>query len=166
MKKRLFANIIIYTLIILYFIWDKVFVNISNFVFKYTPFKIFSDKIHDMLINKNRYIVLFVFLFHFVIMQLFAVLSGNSFLSGYFVMGIVYYIFKGLLAIPTFRFFKVEKERLTSFFLIKIIYNLLLWIESTTPYQKTSLLIKKVKSFVSLKYSNVINNIKSVIFKK
>ncbi len=122
-------------------VWDAV----SDWVFSYTPLLVFSDRVHRILVDRSKWLVLVVYLVHFVTMQSFAVLSGKMFLTGNIVAGVLFYIGKGLLAIPTIRFFVMEKPRLVTFWPIRIGYSVVVFIKNSKPYQLIATRAKAIK---------------------
>ena len=134
--------------LLVYMAFETVWETVSDWVFSYTPLLLFSERIHLWLIGQSRWLVLAVYLIHFAAMQSFAVISGKMFIAGNVVSGVVFYVGKGVLAIPTVRFFTMEKSRLLTFSPIRWVYSLVVFIKSSEPYQFIARLAATIKQAI------------------
>ncbi|HBR96087.1 MAG TPA: hypothetical protein DD979_01750 [Gammaproteobacteria bacterium] len=144
---------LIWLALLIYMIFESVWESVSDWVFSYTPLLIFSDRIHQFLIGRSRWLVLLVYLIHFVSMQTFALISAHMFLAGNLVMGVVFYAGKGILAIPAIRFFTMEKASLLTFWPIRLAYSAVVYVKNTRPYQVISGHVATLKSQLAARVS-------------
>ncbi|MEE9492311.1 MAG: hypothetical protein V3W04_02880 [Gammaproteobacteria bacterium] len=152
---RKIYNLIIYAAVVAYTILETFWEYVSDVLFTYTPLRLFSIKIHDTLENKSEYLILAVFILHFVAMEAAAIMSGKAFLSGNIMLGLLMYLVKGILAVPVFRFFTVEKEHLLKFKFIRVSYELVTWIKSSEYFIKVTAMFKKLKAQLLVKVRKI-----------
>ena len=150
MLRKLY-DLLIYTAVLVYTVLETFWEYVSDVLFTYTPLRLFSIKIHAALENKSEYLILTVFMLHFVAMEAAAISSGRAFLSGHILLGFSLYLLKGAIAVPVFRFFSVEKEHLLKFNFIRVIYDFVRWIKSSHYFIKVTGMFKKAKARVLVK---------------
>ena len=124
---NIFLTILVFTYIIFEeLIWDRLAKPIFSYISNLELFKDLEPKILAL----NSYLILFIFLIPFIIVELLGIYAGILFVSGNIVLGIVLYISKIPIAVVIFWFFNVAKDRLLQFKWLNFIYkNLILVIE-------------------------------------
>ena len=134
-----------WVIVVIYMTFETLWSVVSDWVFTYTPLRVFSERIHQFLEGRSKWLVLLMYLTHFVTMQGMALLSANMFLQGNVLLGVTFYVGKGLVTIPTVRFFMQEKDRLLIFWPIRMGYLLVVFIKSSTPYRRIAAWVATVK---------------------
>ena len=124
---NIFLTILVFTYIIFEeLIWDRLAKPIFSYI---SNLELFRD-LEPKILALNSYLILFIFLIPFIIVELLGVYAGILFVSGNIVLGIVLYISKIPIAVVIFWFFNVAKDRLLQFRWLNFIYkNLILVIE-------------------------------------
>ena len=124
---NIFLTILVFTYIIFEeLIWDRLAKPIFSYI---SNLELFRD-LEPKILALNSYLILFIFLIPFIIVELLGVYAGILFVSGNIVLGIVLYISKIPIAVLIFWFFNVAKDRLLQFRWLNFIYkNLFLVIE-------------------------------------
>jgi len=132
-------------------IWDRLAKPIFSYISKLELFKDLEPKILAL----NSYLILFIFLIPFIIVELLGAYAGILFISGHIFLGIFLYLAKIPIAVVIFWFFNVAKEKLLAF----------RWLNFT--YTKLVLIIDKIKhSKIYLKIQEKAHNIKEEIKKR
>lgn len=144
--------------VVVYMAFETLWSVVSDWVFTYTPLQVFSEQIHKRLDGRSEWLVLLVYLTHFALMQAMALSSGKMFLQGNLWLGVVFYICKGLIAIPTVRFFVQEKDKLLTFWPIRVGYLLVVFIKSSTPYIHVARWAIVLKERIKLMAAQVFSN--------
>lgn len=150
-----------WVIVLVYMTFETLWSVVSDWVFTYTPLQVFSERIHQHLVGRSVWLVLLVYLAHFALMQVMAFLSGKMFLQGNIWFGGMFYICKGLVTIPTVRFFMQEKDKLLTFWLIRIGYLLVVFIKSSGPYHRVVIWATALKERIkrlSAKFTSNSNN--------
>lgn len=127
-----------WVIVVFYMAFETLWSIVSDWVFAYTPLQLFSERIHQHLAGRSEWLVLLVYLTHFALMQGMAFSSGKMFLQGNIEFGVIFYICKGLITIPTVRFFMQEKDKLLTFWPIRMGYLLVVYIKSSKPYHRVA----------------------------
>lgn len=147
---NIFTKSIIYILIIVFIVLEEViWKNILKYI--YEPFSIYNPvlkltrKIHNI---KSRYLILLIFIFPFVLEEVFGLLSLYMLGLGYIKFGILIYILKILFMLPAAVIFKISKEKLLTFFFINKIYQLIIFLKSLKIYLDIKNEIKKYKIII------------------
>jgi len=89
----------------------------------------------------NPWILLSIFLLPFVLMEVMAVLAGKMFLTGHFYLGLFFYSLKAAATVPVVTIFSLGKEKLLQFKIIKLGYNMILWLIETKVYQNVATIL-------------------------
>ena len=106
---NIFLTILVFTYIIFEeLIWDRLAKPIFSYI---SNLELFRD-LEPKILALNSYLILFIFLIPFIIVELLGVYAGILFVSGNIVLGIVLYISKIPIAVVIFWFFNVAKDRL------------------------------------------------------
>ena len=124
---NIFLTIFVFSYIIFEeLIWDRLAKPIFSYI---SNLELFRD-LEPKILALNSYLILFIFLIPFIIVELLGIYAGILFVSGNIVLGIVLYISKIPIAVVIFWFFNVAKDRLLQFRWLNFIYkNLILVIE-------------------------------------
>lgn len=145
-------------LVVVYMAFETLWSVVSDWVFTYTPLQVFSEHIHKRLQGRSAWLALLVYLMHFALMQTMALSSGKMFLQGNVWLGVVFYIAKGLIAIPTVRFFVQEKDKLLTFLPIRLGYQLVVFIKSSSPYKHIARWAMALKTRIKQMATQIFSN--------
>jgi len=142
-------------------IWEEFAKPIYNYIVKLRIAAAFEQ----FLKRQNRYIPLIFFLSTFVFGELLGLLTPFVLAKGLVIVAVLLYMGKILIVAFAFWLFKIEKERLLSFTILRVAYEKIIFIsekvKSTTLYQKLLKQLKALKSYLKVK----IRYIKDKIFK-
>lgn len=120
---NIFLSILVFIYIIFEeLIWEKTAKPIINQILKFEILKNLEQKILEI----NHYILLIIFLSFFVIVELIGIYAAILFATGKIITSIIVYSSKIPVAVFTFWFFKITKEKLFEFVWFKYLYNLLM----------------------------------------
>jgi hypothetical protein len=119
-------------------IFKKIYLHIKklNFLLK---FKSFIKNIN------NRFLVLFIFIIPFILMELFGILAGKALLNGLLFTAIYLYSIKISLTIPVVIIFNSQKENLLSFKIIYLFYFWIVLFKRSKIYREIKERIKRIK---------------------
>lgn len=134
-------------------IWDRLAKPIFSYISNLELFRDLEPKIMAL----NSYLILFIFLIPFIIVELLGVYAGILFISGNILLGLLVYVLKIPIAVVIFWFFNITKDVLLQFRWLNFIYkNLILIIEK----------IKHCRIYVMIqdKTSIVKDEIKKIFF--
>ena len=134
-------------------IWDRLAKPIFSYISNLELFRDLEPKIMAL----NSYLVLFIFLIPFIIVELLGIYAGILFISGNILLGLLVYVLKIPIAVVIFWFFNITKDVLLQFRWLNFIYkNLILIIEK----------IKHCRIYVMIqdKTSIVKDEIKKIFF--
>ena len=134
-------------------IWDRLAKPIFSYISNLELFRDLEPKIMAL----NSYLILFIFLIPFIIVELLGVYAGILFISGNILLGLLVYVLKIPIAVIIFWFFNITKDVLLQFRWLNFIYkNLILIIEK----------IKHCRIYVMIqdKTSIVKDEIKKIFF--
>lgn len=95
---------------------------------------------------EHRYLILFIFLVPFFIMELLSLLAIKAFATGLIITGIGLYVIKILLTAPVVVIFNVAKKQLVSFFLIRYSYGIILNFKRSNIFREVKTYIKFIKN--------------------
>ena len=111
------------------------------------------QKLEVWLQNVNAKVVLFIFIFLLIIVEVAGMYAGILFVSGQVALGLMLYISKIPIAAFTFWLFRVTEEKLMQFVWFKWLYNKIMkaiaWLKSREMYKKTMDRLKSLKQSMS-----------------
>ena len=124
---NIFLTIFVFSYIIFEeLIWERLAKPIFSYI---STLELFRD-LEPKILALNSYIILFIFLIPFVIVELLGIYAGILFISGNILFGIVLYLSKIPIAVVIFWFFSIAKDKLLQFGWLNFIYkNLILMID-------------------------------------
>lgn len=139
-----------FLIVLLFLIFEElIWEGIAKPIYSYINSFRVLQKLQNILIKQNRYIILITFLSPLAVVEFAGFYSGILFLQGKFLLGLILYLSKIPLSAFTFWIFKVTKEKLLKFNWFFYSYNKILsfleWIKSRKTYQKILLKLDKVK---------------------
>ena len=152
------VNIFLTFLVFVYIIFEElIWDRLAKPVFSYiSNLELFRD-LEPKIMALNSYLILFIFLIPFIIVELLGVYAGILFISGNILLGLLVYVLKIPIAVVIFWFFNITKDVLLQFRWLNFIYkNLILIIEK----------IKHCRIYVMIqdKTSIVKDEIKKIFF--
>ncbi len=116
-------------------------------------------KFENFLKSHNRYIPLVLFLSTFVFGELLGLLTPIFLANGLIILAFLLYFMKILIVAFAFWLFKLEKERLLSFFIINYLYEKIIYfntkIKSSKIYKTLIGNLKKIKNYLKAKISYI-----------
>jgi len=130
MYKRI-LNVCLTILVFSYIIFEElIWERLAKPIFSYiSTLELFRD-LEPKILALNSYLILFIFLIPFIIVELLGIYAGILFVSGNILLGIVLYISKIPIAVVIFWFFNIAKDRLLQFRWLNFIYkNLIIVID-------------------------------------
>ncbi len=144
----IFKSILIVIYIILEeLIWERFAEPIYDYIKELRVFK----RLELLLRGRNRYIVLILFLFPFIVGELLGLYSAVVALKGYILFSVLLYIFKLIVISFSFWLFNIEKDKILSFILINYSYKKILtfisWIKTRDIFITTKIGILKIKRY-------------------
>jgi len=111
------------------------------------------QKLEVWLQDVNAKVVLFIFIFLLIIVEVAGMYAGILFVSGQVALGLMLYISKIPIAAFTFWLFRVTEEKLMQFVWFKWLYNKIMkaiaWLKSREMYKKTMDRLKSLKQSMS-----------------
>ncbi len=130
MYKKI-LNIFLTVLIFSYIIFEElIWERLAKPIFSYISTLVLFRDLESKILALNSYLILFIFLIPFIIVELLGIYAGILFISGNILLGIVLYLSKIPIAVIIFWFFNIAKDRLLQFGWLDFIYkNLILIIE-------------------------------------
>ena len=136
---NIFLTIFVFSYIIFEeLIWERLAKPIFSYISTLELFRNLEPKILAL----NSYLILFIFLIPFIIVELLGIYAGILFVSGNIVLGIVLYISKIPIAVVIFWFFNIAKDRLLQFTWLNYIYKNLILIIDKIKNSKIYLMIQ------------------------
>ena len=152
------VNIFLTFLVFVYIIFEElIWDRLAKPVFSYiSNLELFRD-LEPKIMALNSYLILFIFLIPFIIVELLGIYAGILFISGNILLGLLVYVLKIPIAVVIFWFFNITKDVLLQFRWLNFIYkNLILIIEK----------IKHCRIYVMIqdKTSIVKDEIKKIFF--
>ena len=125
-------------------IWDRLAKPIFSYISDLELFRNLEPKI----LSLNSYLILFIFLIPFIIVELLGVYAGILFVSGKILFGILLYLSKIPIAVVIFWFFNITKDRLLQFRWLNFIYKNLILIIDKIKNSKIYLMIQDKTSMI------------------
>ena len=125
-------------------IWDRLAKPIFSYISSLELFKDLEPKISAL----NSYLILFIFLIPFIIVELLGIYAGILFVSGKILLGVVLYISKIPIAVVIFWFFNIAKDRLLQFAWLNYIYKNLILIIEKIKHSKIYLMIQNKTAII------------------
>ena len=142
---NIFLTFLVFTYIIFEeLIWDRLAKPIFSYISNLELFKDLEPKILAL----NSYLILFIFLIPFIIVEFLGIYAGILFVSGKILLGIVLYISKIPIAVVIFWFFNIAKDRLLQFRWLNFIYKNLILIIDKIKHSKIYLMIQDKTSMI------------------
>lgn len=161
---NIFLTIFVFSYIIFEeLIWERLAKPIFSYI---STLELFRD-LEPKILALNSYIILFIFLIPFVIVELLGIYAGILFISGNILFGIVLYLSKIPIAVVIFWFFNIAKDKLLQFRWLNFIYkNLILMIDKIKNSKiylmiqdKTSIIKDEIKKRFFISRSGLIEKI-------
>ena len=125
-------------------IWDRLAKPIFSYISDLELFRNLEPKI----LSLNSYLILFIFLIPFIIVELLGVYAGILFVSGKILFGILLYLSKIPIAVVIFWFFNITKDILLQFRWLNFIYKNLILIIDKIKNSKIYLMIQDKTSMI------------------
>jgi hypothetical protein len=142
---NIFLTFLVFTYIIFEeLIWDRLAKPIFSYISNLELFKDLEPKILAL----NSYLILFIFLIPFIIVEFLGIYAGILFVSGKILLGIVLYISKIPIAVVIFWFFNIAKDILLQFRWLNFIYKNLISIIDKIKHSKIYLMIQDKTSMI------------------
>ena len=136
---NIFLTIFVFSYIIFEeLIWERLAKPIFSYI---STLELFRD-LEPKILALNSYIILFIFLIPFVIVELLGIYAGILFISGNILFGIVLYLSKIPIALVIFWFFNIAKDKLLQFRWLNFIYKNLILIIDKIKNSKIYLMIQ------------------------
>ena len=142
---NIFLTILVFTYIIFEeLIWER----LAKPIFLYiSTLELFKD-LEPKILALNSYLILFIFLIPFIIVELLGIYAGILFVSGNILLGIVLYLSKIPIAVVIFWFFNIAKDILLQFRWLNFIYKKLILIIEKIKHSKIYLMIQERTSMI------------------
>ena len=142
---NIFLTIFVFSYIIFEeLIWERLAKPIFSYI---STLELFKD-LEPKILALNSYLILFIFLIPFIIVELLGIYAGILFVSGNIVFGIVLYISKIPIAVVIFWFFNIAKDRLLEFRWLNFIYKKLILIIERIKHSKIYLMIQEKTTMI------------------
>ena len=125
-------------------IWDRLAKPIFSYISDLELFRNLEPKI----LSLNSYLILFIFLIPFIVVELLGVYAGILFVSGKILFGILLYLSKIPIAVVIFWFFNITKDILLQFRWLNFIYKNLILIIDKIKNSKIYLMIQDKTSMI------------------
>lgn len=122
-------------------IWDTIAIPVFRFVHSLKVLQ----RIESSVVDLNRYMLLCIFLFLFIQVELLGFIAIGLLAKGSLVFGITLYIGKIPVAAFTFWLFRIAKAKLLTFAWFKISYDFLIWVIDSI---KSSAMHKRIVSHI------------------
>ena len=142
---NIFLTILVFIYIIFEeLIWDRLAKPIFSYI---SDLELFRD-LEPKILALNSYLILFIFLIPFIIVELLGIYAGILFVSGNILLGIVLYLSKIPVAVVIFWFFNITKNILLQFRWLNFIYKNLILIIDKIKHSKIYLMIQNKTSMI------------------
>ena len=142
---NIFLTFLVFTYIIFEeLIWDRLAKPIFSYI---SDLELFKD-LEPKILALNSYLILFIFLIPFIIVEFLGIYAGILFVSGKILLGIVLYISKIPIAVVIFWFFNIAKDRLLQFRWLNFIYKNLILVIEKIKHSKIYLMIQDKTSMI------------------
>ena len=142
---NIFLTILVFIYIIFEeLIWDRLAKPIFSYI---SDLELFRD-LEPKILALNSYLILFIFLIPFIIVELLGIYAGILFVSGNILLGIVLYLSKIPVAVVIFWFFNITKDILLQFRWLNFIYKNLILIIDKIKHSKIYLMIQNKTSMI------------------
>ncbi|MBU3013540.1 hypothetical protein KO488_02135 [Poseidonibacter lekithochrous] len=148
--RTIFLSLAFIIIVFWDFFWHMLFKRIFSYLHSlriYDKFKIYIRQ------KANKYFVLLIFIFLFVIMESFGVYSGILTIQGHIILAILSYMAKFLMVFPVKVLYEEGHDKLVEIPWFdrrkKLFVSFLLWFETTSSYKKAKELFYKLKLFLS-----------------
>ena len=142
---NIFLTILVFIYIIFEeLIWDRLAKRIFSYI---SDLELFRD-LEPKILALNSYLILFIFLIPFIIVELLGIYAGILFVSGNILLGIVLYLSKIPVAVVIFWFFNITKDILLQFRWLNFIYKNLILIIDKIKHSKIYLMIQNKTSLI------------------
>ncbi|TLS72388.1 hypothetical protein FE246_03105 [Aliarcobacter thereius] len=158
--KKLFDYLLTFlTLIFIVFIelvWEKTAKPIFNFISKIIDKINIFDKVIERINNLNKYIILFIFLILFAIVEFLGIYAAILFFRVEIFLAVFVYLLKFPFAVVILWFFDITKYKLLSFKWFEIVYSLTidlkLKIQNSKIYNKIYNKFYEIKNYLVDKF--------------
>lgn len=142
---RLLRDTLFYTLVFFFILLEEIWSEIYETIKSLHLVARFHTWLNTFLEDKSRYVVLAIFFIFAAVMEMFALMSTRSFVTGHFTLGVLFYVIKGLITLPTIELFQNQKPKLLTFGWINWIYKIVLQIQASRYFRNIMVLFKRVK---------------------
>ena len=148
MYKKI-LEIFLILLVFIYIIFEElIWERLAKPIFSYiSNLELFKD-LEPKILALNSYLILFIFLIPFIIVELLGIYAGILFVSGKILLGVVLYISKIPIAVVIFWFFNIAKDRLLQFAWLNYIYKNLILIIEKIKHSKIYLMIQNKTAII------------------
>ena len=142
MYKKI-LNIFLTILVCIYIIFEElIWDRLAKPIFSYiSDLELFKD-LEPKILALNFYLILFIFLIPFIIVELLGIYAGVLFVSGNILLGIVLYLSKIPIAVVIFWFFNIAKDILLQFGWLNFIYKNLILVIDKIKHSRIYLMIQ------------------------
>ncbi len=155
---NIFLTILVFIYIIFEeLIWDRLAKPIFSYI---SDLELFRD-LEPKILALNSYLILFIFLIPFIIVELLGIYAGILFVSGNILLGIVLYLSKIPVAVVIFWFFNITKDILLQFRWLNFIYKNLILIIDKIKHSKIYLMIQNKTSLIKYEIKKIFFTSKS-----
>ena len=127
------------------YIWNTIFIHIYN---RLKSLEIMNSFRNYILNLKSEYTLLFIFLIQFCLMEGFSSYGLILMGSGFFSLGLTFYIAKILFTIPVVIIFSAAKKRLLAFKIVYYPFVLIIKMKRTALYRNIKKQIKSLKVYI------------------
>ncbi len=149
---NIFLTILVFIYIIFEeLIWDRLAKPIFSYI---SNLELFRD-LEPKILTLNSYLILFIFLIPFIIVELLGIYAGILFVSGNILLGIVLYLSKIPVAVVIFWFFNITKDVLLQFRWLNFIYKNLVLIIDKIKHSKIYLMIQNKTSLIKYEIKKI-----------
>ena len=158
MKIKQIKKFLEYFFFFLYFIFEEVVIKSAKRLLYFIKSFHFYEKIMSFIEEGNDFILLFSFVFIVVLAESFATIGVFLLAKGFIVLGIVFYVLKIIIYIPSIDIFRRNKERLLKYKIIQIGAFLYEKIENNPIFLGIKRKIKEFKEIILISFRKFKND--------
>ena len=152
MKIIQIKKILEYLFFFLYFIFEEVVIKSAKKLLSFIKSFHFYEKIMRFVEEGNDFILLFSFVFIVAIAEISSTIGLFLIAKGFIVLGIIFYVLKIIIYIPSIDIFKRNKERLLKYKIIQIGVFLYEKIENNPLFLEFKRKIKEFKEMILISF--------------
>lgn len=156
LKKAIYAiKVILVVCFILVeeIVWNKIGEPAYNIVKSLAIMDKFKIWVSDI---EHRYLLLFIFLTPFIMMEVLSLVAVKAFAVGAFGLGVTLYVFKIILTVPVAIIFNSAKKTLVSFWIIKYGYGMLLRFKRSKVFRNVKSYLRELKADVRMFFKGIL----------